>query len=239
MPPESHQSGSESDKIAEDLHQLAERIAAQGGETELARWIDIISAFLLSAAVVLSAFSAWQATLWGGQQSTLYAEAGSLRTVATQELATGLTEIGYDAGVWVDGILAYVAGDQAALEAFDERIYRKEFKTALDAWIDLEPLKNPDAPRTPFDMEEYKNSHEEKALELTRSAEDKFKAGKEANANGDDYILSTVFFAAVLFFAGITTKFKSDWLRSGGVVIASIALIVGLVWLVSLPRIEI
>jgi hypothetical protein len=217
------------------LEELLSRL--QGGE--FARWIDLASAVLLAVAVVASAFSAWQATLWGGVQATSYAEASSKRVQSNAALATALTQISYDATSFALGAAEYFRGEEEAVEFFFERLFREEFSPALEAWLATEPLENPEAPKTPFDLPEYKNANLEEAERLTEEAEEKFEEGKEANKNSDDYILGTVLFASVLFFAGITTKFKSPRVRVLSLVVAAGALVFSLVGLFSLPRLDV
>ena len=48
-----------------------------------------------------------------------------------------------------------------------------------------------------------------KADRLERLGDRRFEQGKEATEHADDYIFVTVFFAMVLFFAGISMRF--DW----------------------------
>lgn len=209
----------------------------QGGE--FARWIDLASAVLLSVAVVLSAFSAWQATLWGGVQATSYAEASSKRLQSNAALTGALTEISYDATTFALAAVEYFKGDQEAVDFFNERLFRDEFKPALEAWIATEPLNNPEAAKTPFDLPEYRNADAELALRFAEEAEEKFEEGKEANKNGDNYILATVLFASVLFFAGVTTKFKSPRVRVFSLVVAVAAFAGGMAWMGSLPRLDV
>jgi hypothetical protein len=217
------------------LEELLSRL--QGGE--FARWIDLVSAVLLSVAIVTSAFSAWQATLWGGVQATSYAEASSKRLQSNAALTTALTEISYDATSFALGAVEYFRGDGEAVEFFLERLFREEFEPALEAWLATEPLQNPEAPRTPFDLPEYTNADLEESQRLQEEAEAKFEEGKEANQNSDDYILATVLFASVLFFAGVTTKFKSPRVRVLSLAVAVAAFAVGMTWVVSLPRLDV
>jgi hypothetical protein len=217
------------------LEELVSRL--QGGE--FARWIDLASAVLLAVAVVFSAFSAWQATLWGGVQATSYAEASSKRLQSNAALTTALTEISYDATSFALGAAEYFRGDEEAVQFFVERLFREEFKPAVEVWLATEPLKNPEAPKTPFLLPEYKNANQEKSERLQEEAEAKFEEGKDANKNGDDYILATVLFASVLFFAGITTKFKSPRVRVFSLVVAVAAFAGGMIWMGSLPRLDV
>lgn len=217
------------------LEDLISRL--QGGE--FARWIDLASAVLLSVAVVVSAFSAWQATLWGGVQATSYAEASSLRLQSNAALTTALTEISYDATSFAMGAAQYFGGDEEAVKFFTERLFREEFEPAVEAWLAEKPLQNPEAAKTPFQLPEYKNAHLEESEQLTKEAEAKFDEGKEANKNGDDYILATVLFASVLFFAGVTTKFKSPRVRVLSLIVAVAVFAGGMTWVVTLPRLDV
>jgi len=198
--------------------------------------IDLLSALLLSAAVLASAFSAWQATLWGGEQSTLFAEASTARIQANRETGIALTKLSYDAGTFSDAMIAFTEDNQEILDLFDGLLFREEFKVFVDAWIELEPLKNPDAPRTPFELDGFDDQYLAEAMLADADADDKFDRARKANSNNDNYILGTVLFASVLFFSGVSTKFKSLWVRTFSVGVAGVALVVGLVWLISLPR---
>jgi hypothetical protein len=217
------------------LEELLSRL--QGGE--FARWIDLISALLLSVAVVASAFSAWQATLWGGVQATSYAEASSARLQSNRELAIGLTRLDIDVITFIDAAIASAQGDQEVVDLFEERLFRDQFKPILDEWLELDPVNNADAPATPFGIEGVIDTYFVESFALEETANEKFEEGKEANQNGDDYILATVLFASVLFFAGVTTKFKSPRVRSLSLAIATTVLVVGAVWLFSLPRLDV
>jgi hypothetical protein len=216
------------------LEELLSRLS--GGE--FARWIELVSAVLLAVAVVASAFSAWQATLWGGVQATSYAEASSKRLQSNAAVTTALTQISYDATSFALGAVEYFEGNQEAVEFFEDRLFREEFKPALEAWLATDPLQDLEAPKTPFELPEYTNANLEESQRLTEEAEAKFEEGKEANKNGDDYILATVLFASVLFFAGVTTKFKSPRVRVLSLFVATAVFAVGMTWLVSLPRLD-
>ena len=214
----------------------AEELLSRPEVTERERWTEILSAVLMSAAVVGSAFSAWQAALWGGVQSTRWAEASNTRVQSNREMSIALTQLTYDAGTFVDAAVVYSQDNEQALEIFNARLFRQEFKVAVDAWLALDPLNNPDAPATPFDVSEYSNAHETESLLLQEKAEQKFDQGRQAIKNSEDYVLATVFFASVLFFSGISTQFKGPTARLVGLVIAAIALLGGVAFVATLPH---
>ncbi len=231
------ESGQPTEEETTELRRFGER---PGGEvSEGGRWIELLSAILLSVAVVLSAFSAWQATLWGGEQSAFYAKASSGEVQASRDLAMALTEIAYDVGAFVDAAVVFTEGNEEELEVFNEWLFRDEFKPALEAWLALDPLNDLEAPRTPFEIEEYTNSNLDKSMVLQEAADEKYEEGEEANKNSGDYMLGMVFFASVLFFSGISTKFRSQWIRSAIIVIAVASLSSGVAWLASLPRLDV
>ncbi len=199
-------------------------------------FVDFLSAVLLSAAVVASAFSAWQASLWSGEQATLFAEASTARLGANRELAASLTRLDIDVITFVDAAIAFTQGDQEVIDLFEERLFRDQFKPVLDEWRELDPLSDPDAPATPFGIEGVIDSYFVESFALEETANEKFNEGKEANRNNDNWVLATVLFAGVLFFAGISTKFKSARIRALSVSFAAIVLVAAGVWLLSMPR---
>ncbi len=198
--------------------------------------IELLSAILLSVAVVGSALSAWQASLWSGEQATLFAEASTARLESNRETAIALTRISYDAATFVDASAAFTNDDQAVLDLFNERLFRDEFKILLDEWLALDPLNNPNAPKTPFELEGATDVYMAESIVWDEIASEKFNAGKDANQNNDNWILATVMFASVLFFAGISTKFKSSRIRALSIGLATFALVGSTVLVVSLPR---
>ena len=70
---------------------------------------------------------------------------------------------------------------------------------------------------------------------LTNQADLAREAAKEANQISDNYVLTTVLFACVLFFAGICTKFASRILQFGTLAIGATLFISGSLVLAQLP----
>ena len=56
-------------------------------------------------------------------------------------------------------------------------------------------------------MPQYKLANFEKADRLEAIGDHRFEEGKDATEHADAYIFATVFFATVLFFAGISMRF--------------------------------
>ena len=81
----------------------------------------------------------------------------------------------------------------------------------MEAWKATDPDNNPDAPSTPFEMADYVNANREKSRDLEAEAQEKLDEARDAISISDFYVMLTVLFASVLFFAGICTKFKTPW----------------------------
>jgi hypothetical protein len=73
------------------------------------------------------------------------------------------------------------------------------------------------------------------AEELDAEAEALFREGIEAKHHDDAYILSTVFFAAVLFFASVSMRLGWWRLRVGVFALGTVMLGIGLTWVLSQP----
>jgi hypothetical protein len=195
---------------------------------------DIIIAVLLSISTVAAAWSGYQASRWGGVQSTKYSEAGALRVESTRasNQAGQITQV--DIGLFTNWVNAFAAEDQK-LAAFYEDRFRNDFKISFNDWLATNPVKNENAPKSPFDMPSYVVPQTIEANELEIKAEQTFNEGKDANQQGDDYVLNTVFLASVLFLSGIAAKVAWQPARLSLVLLGIIMLLVGLLNLIRYP----
>jgi hypothetical protein len=74
----------------------------------------------------------------------------------------------------------------------------------------------------------------EKADELEREGDRRFEAAHDATENADEYVFTTVFFAAVLFFAGISMRFAWIAMRIAILSLAFVFLVYGIATLLAL-----
>ncbi len=177
------------------------------------RRVELLSAVVLAIATVLTAWSAFEASKWGGEMSIKFSEANARRTEATQASTAGGQLVQVDVSLFTNWLNA-VASEQTKLADFYELRFRDEFKPAFDAWIASDPLAldEDEDPNSPF-ADEYEDLYVVQDLvdaeSLSAQADDASTAARQANQRGDNYTLTTVLFASVLFFAGISTKFES------------------------------
>ncbi len=204
---------------------------SQGQGDRLDRWIEFFSAIVLSFATVLTAWSGYQAALWGGQQAQNYSEASAARIMATQNNNTALLRTSVNVGLFTEYAAARSEENQLLADFLYDR-FPTELKVATDAWMATEPLQNPDAPPSPFAMPEYVLPQQAEAQRLEELAAQKSEDANHANQVSDQYVLFTVIFAMVLFFAGISGKFQWRMIDLGMLGLSVIVLLGGL-WFVA------
>jgi len=198
-------------------------------------WIELVAAFILAAATILAAWSAYQSTRWSGNQANASAEAGALRAEANRSSSIFAAQVGIDVQLWTLWLQQAQAEDQSGMDFLEER-FREEFKPAFTAWRALTPIGEP-PPGTPFDLEEYAPAERENATDLLVEADAASASARESNQLGDNFVLMAVIMASVLFFAGVGTKFKGRGVRLMMISIALVLFTGGLIVILSLPQV--
>jgi len=188
---------------------------------------EIITVAILAFAALSTAWSGYQASLWDGIQSSNYTQASGSRTNAAQQRTAANQFRLADLSVFENYIDAVLEENEVVADFYFQR-FRDEFRVGYDAWIALDPLNNPDAPPSPFAMPEYQLSQDAEAERLEARADQLFQAGEDANTISDIYTLTTLLFAAVLFFAAMAERFEYFRAQVVLLVIAGIGLVVGL-----------
>lgn len=189
--------------------------------------MEIITVAILAFAALSTAWSGYQASLWDGIQSSNYTQASGSRTNAAQQRTAANQFRLADLSVFGNYMDAVLEENEAVADFYFER-FRDEFRVGYDAWIALDPLNNPDAPPSPFAMPEYQLSQEAEADRLEARADELFQAGEDANTISDIYTLTTLLFAAVLFFAAMAERFEYFRAQVALLIIAGIGLVIGL-----------
>ncbi len=222
------------------------------GEQRATNRLELFATVMIAMATVLTAWSAFQSTKWGGVQANSYASAGAARTESAKEstLAGQLSVV--DVTTFEQWIAAYAderrldpqasmgpdgeyVPDPTQLSGFLFTRFRDEFKPAVQAWLDLRPLENAKAPPTPFAMKEYVVADASRADRLTTKADRLAAEARAANQRGDNYVLATVVFATVLFFAGISSKFDNNKHRATLLIMGGLMMLAGIVVLATFP----
>lgn len=214
--------------------------------------IELIATLLLAFATVLTAWSAFQSTKWGGTQAIHFARANSFRTESVKAADRADAQLIIDVDLFVSWASAVAdesrfdpnasAADDGIYEPDPETLsgflferFRDEFRPAVEAWLADDPVDNPDAATVPFVLPEYQLAEEQRAERLSARADRETELARRDNQRGDNYVLTTVLFASVLFFAGMSGKLKSTRNRMFTVGLAVLLLLSGIGILSTFP----
>ena len=180
----------------------------------LSRHDELLAAVLLAIAALATAWSSYQASVWGGIQATHYNMSGGLRTRATRaaEQAARLQLLDV---VLFTRYLEAEADGKARLARYYRDHFRPEFRPAFEAWH-ATGITRAAAP-TPFERREYSLATARQAERLDDAATKTVAAGHRANDISDGYVFDTVILASVLFFAGAVRPLVSQ--RARGVIL--------------------
>lgn len=197
---------------------------------------ELVAVVALAVTAVLTAWSGFEASKWGGEISIAFSRASTARIEASRHVAEANTARNFDLTVFGVYVQAVAEGD-AVLREFVETRFTDHFAVAFDAWTAMTPLANTDAPKSPFALPEYRPPGETEAADADARADALFAEALENNQRGDDYTLLTVLFALVLFFTAVSQRLRSamlTWVVLGGAVVL---LLVGVGFLISFPKI--
>jgi hypothetical protein len=200
-------------------------------------WLELAATVVMSLAVLVAAWSAYQASLWGGVQAA-NASQYSAQLTESSEITTLITaQQESDAQVMSTWLTMAADDNEQGMQILEER-FDDTLRPAFDVWI-AGSIDGEVPPGLPQDLPEYeagfkelldaKNFYVAGATEATETA-------AEANRTGDSFVLVTVIMASVLFFAGVGTKLKGQSIRVTMLVIAGLLCTGAIVAMLSLPQ---
>ena len=197
-------------------------------------WVEIIATIVLALAAITTAWSSYEATRWNGESTKASGRTNALRIQAAraQGLAEAQTQV--DVATFIQWSNATVTGDQKLADFYTER-FREEFRPAFNAWLATDPLTNPDAPPTPFAIEEYQLQARADAEQLDTQSEASAAAVRRNVQRAGNYVLAVVLFAVALFFAGMSAKMRGVGARRVLVVVGGALFLLTLIWIATFP----
>jgi hypothetical protein len=208
-------------------------IEHEAGKQRSQRIIEIVILLLLATATVASAWSVYEASAWGNVQmenvgAIALSQGESIRLTDNDNMLRTI-----DVNLFLSWVQA-ASENQTGRMVFLEDRFRDEFRPAFNEWLQgAKPGEVP--PGTPFSLQSYslKTTRDLEQVKLNMSASlDKVR---QANANSDSYVLTTVFGALVLFFAGVSGKWKWPVITLIFIAIAMIFLVIVLQRIFTLP----
>jgi len=198
------------------------------------RRVELIAAVMLSIATVVTAWSAYQATRWSGDQAESYTSASATRTESVRASTEANRQVLIDVATFLNWLDAEQSGDHVLASDIHVRM-RREFLPAFDAWLAMAPAGSiPDG--TPFELPEYRLAAEADSKRLENKAAVLFEDGNESNQVSDDFVLAAVLFASVLFFSGLAGTFDSLQAQVLLLVLGAVMLGVGTIIVITLPQ---
>jgi len=227
-------------EIAEHRHQAEEKEKEQGegSATEAKgreRWLTITEATLLAVVAVLAAWSGFASAKWSTHSSLDLAKASAARTQANRAAYQAADLKNFDSLTFNAWFTAYVANNKAAMRVAEER-FRPVFDAAFRAWLATHPFTNPNAPKGPTYMPQYKQPELALSNTLDNQASNYYSLGEQAGGNADGYVRTTVYLATVLFLVGISGHFKVRAARIGLISIGGVILVFSVISLIVAPK---
>lgn len=219
--------------------------------------VELFATIVLAIAGVLTAWSALQSAKWSGEQAIHFSEAGANRTESTRFdgratsmiLLDGQTFLQWTSAVQAERTEAATTGDDPpdptefdptdpTLSGYTFSLFREDFRPRVMAWAADGGVENP-AGASPFaPFEDYVAESVPAAAEAARLsaiADGKAQEARDDNQNSDNYVVTIVVLASVLFFAGVSQKMRSTKSQNLLFGMAVLLLVWGIVRLVTLP----
>jgi hypothetical protein len=137
--------------------------------------------------------------------------------------------------LFVHWLSALNRGDQRTADFLFAR-FPEPLRTAAVAWRAADSAGAATAPASPFDIPEYLVQERLDADRWEEVAAREAVAADRANRLANRYLLFTIIYASVLFFAGICGKFRWPVLDVAVLVVGAATLLVAVVLMLSAPR---
>jgi hypothetical protein len=155
----------------------------QATERHLRR-VSIIEAILLSIVALLAAYSGYAAAKCSTESRVQLAEASTKRSEANRANLQAMSLRNFDSSTLDAWFTAYTVGNKQAM-ALAERRFRPQFPVAFDALRATHPETNPNAPRGPTYMPQYREPGLKESTALDEQATEAFADGSEAGETAD------------------------------------------------------
>lgn len=198
------------------------------------KWIETASVIMLGVIMVAISYSSYEAHLWSGVQTFLLREVNkdSLQT-AKEELAQGQSTT-IDVMAFTQYSNALIRNEQNLSNFYYER-FTPEMKVVVDAWLQTDPLKNPNAPSSPFIMSEYNRTHVLLAQQFEARTNLDLQQAQVANEDSSNYVFLSVLYSSALFIDGVIGRTSNKKLGHILLYITMTITIIATIILIQLP----
>src|SRR4051794_6100758 len=204
-------------------------------ESHSADWRELTAIILLSVTAILTAWTGFQASKWGGAMSISFSQASTARLEAARMEGIANRKQTIQVSLFTQWLQAHQAHDEALTKFLTER-FPEPLASAFPAWVATKPLITPGAPSTPFEMPQYVIPELVAAQAADARADGKFREALRNNQRGDNYTVLTIGFATVLFFAALSGRMRSSGAQWSLLAIGGILFVVCAGFLLSFPK---
>lgn len=198
------------------------------------RLIEIVTVVILGVATVASAWCAYQSSRWNDAETAEARDATDLRVEQSRVYSQATTTIVYDSTVVAAFASAVSSNDTELQNFFRQSLIRAEFQPVLKRWREQLDAGSTETSSL-LDDKEYIDGLFGPSRALDAKIQESSVRADEAGSHANGYLLTTLFMASALFFAGVVSSFKS---RSPKVILlmgAVMLLAVGAARIVDLP----
>jgi hypothetical protein len=207
---------------------------AEQKESRAAKRLELATVLVMSFTAIITAWTGFQNAKWSGVQAIALSQAGAARTESVRYSNQANQQTAVDVSLFSSFIDA-AATDQDDLAQFYRDRFPERLAVAVDAWEATDPLNDPEAPSSPFAMDEYANPTNVESDRLAALADVRASQAQDANQTSDNYVMLTIMFAAVLFFSAMSSRM--DAMRSKVILftLAVVGLAAGLLIILTYP----
>lgn len=199
--------------------------------------IALIAAIVLGLAAVLTAWSAYRGSLTSDIVLKSYSEQQANIAIANDTFSRADQQEQLETTLFLDWAVATSVGNDDAAD-YLVNVMSDELFAAVEWWIEQ---PNDSAPATPFtpDNPAFADLPSQVLVaegEAILAEADTFRlAAEQADADSDRFDLANVFFAVVLFIAGLATLVQRRSIQVGFLTISVLGFIAGLAVLATTP----
>ena len=198
------------------------------------KWINVTSVVMLGIIMVGISYSSYESHLWLGVQTFLLRDVNkdSLLT-AKEELTQGQHTV-MDVMTFTQYSNALIKNDQNLSNFYYQR-FTPEMRIAVDAWLKTDPLKNPNAPSSPFAMSEYNRTHTLLAQQFEEKTIWSYSKRNKPMKILSSYVFLSVLYSSALFIDGVIGRTSNKKLGQVLLYITMAITIIATIILIQIP----
>ena len=176
------------------------------GKSHRERLIEIIAVLLLGVATVGSAFCGYEATQWNGEEARLVRESSAQHVESSRLFSLATQIISYDTNIVSQYAQAAAAKNEQLKAFYRKSLVRPGFLPILDRWE--AEVASGAFPQNLLEDKDYLDAQFADYRKVDAQATASTAAAEIAGSNSDAFLLTAIFLAVGLFFAGVTSSFR-------------------------------